>query len=76
MLVLLSALPCCRFGYLYDSFGTVQASLLTQFSILVGDSTPAYTSGNNPWLSVYVVFFVLSCSLAMLNFLLAIVVNG
>uniref|UniRef100_A0A061R8S4 Ion transport domain-containing protein n=1 Tax=Tetraselmis sp. GSL018 TaxID=582737 RepID=A0A061R8S4_9CHLO len=63
-----------RFGYLYDEFSTIEQSLITQFSLLIGDSSPDYTT--DALMCIYVVGFVFICSLALLNFLLAIVVNG
>jgi hypothetical protein len=52
----------------------MQQSLLTQFSILVGGATPDYA--DNTLMSLYIITFVFICSLSLLNFLLAIVVNG
>jgi hypothetical protein len=63
-----------RFGYLYEEFSTIRQSLITQFAILVGDSTPDYSSDS--MMCIYVVAFVFVCSLSLLNFFLAIVVNG
>jgi len=48
--------------------------MTTQFAILVGDNMPDYTSDR--MMCIYVVGYVFICTLALLNFLLAIVVNG
>jgi len=63
-----------RFGFLYDEFSTFRQSCITQYALLVGDSAPDYSK--DPLMILYVVGFVFICSLSMLNFLLAIVVNG
>jgi len=63
-----------RFGYKYDAFRTIEQSMITQFAILIGDDTPDYN--NDPLLTLYVVSYVFICTMALLNFLLAIVVNG
>jgi len=63
-----------RFGYKYDEFRTIEQSMITQFAILVGDGTPAYS--DDPLMTFYVVAFVFICTMALLNFLLAIVVEG
>jgi len=63
-----------RFGYLYDEFSTIEQSLITLFSILIGDTMPNYY--DNTWMCIFIVGFVFICSFSLLNFLLAIVVNG
>lgn len=63
-----------RFGYKWDEFRTFNDALMTQFYILIGDSNPE-TKGST-LMAIYVVGFVFICTLALLNFLLAIVVNG
>mmetsp|Transcript_22280 Transcript_22280/g.56221 ORF Transcript_22280/g.56221 Transcript_22280/m.56221 type:complete len:634 (-) Transcript_22280:401-2302(-) len=63
-----------RFGYLYEEFSTIRQSLITQFAILIGDYTPDYSTDN--MMCIYVVGFVFVCSLSLLNFFLAIIVNG
>eukprot|EP00191_Tetraselmis_sp_GSL018_P004087 CAMPEP_0177607570 /NCGR_PEP_ID=MMETSP0419_2-20121207/17990_1 /TAXON_ID=582737 /ORGANISM="Tetraselmis sp., Strain GSL018" /LENGTH=978 /DNA_ID=CAMNT_0019102165 /DNA_START=848 /DNA_END=3781 /DNA_ORIENTATION=- len=63
-----------RFGYQYDEFSTLTQSLITLFSILIGDTTPDYY--NDLMLCLFVVGYVFICSFSLLNFLLAIVVNG
>ena len=71
----LSAFDCTnRFGYLYDEFSTFRASLITQFALLIGDSSPDYSKDS--LMCIYIVSFVFICTLSLLNFLLAIVVNG
>lgn len=59
---------------MYDEFSTIERSLITQFSMLIGDSSPDYTE--DPLMCLYVVGYVFICTLSLLNFLLAIVVNG
>ena len=49
-------------------------AMTTQFAILVGDDMPDYR--NDTLLCTYVIGYVFICTLALLNFLLAIVVNG
>jgi len=63
-----------KFGFMYDEFATLGQSMITQFSILIGDDAPDYAS--NSTLFIYVVIYVFVCTLALLNFLLAIVVAG
>uniref|UniRef100_A0A7S1SXQ1 Ion transport domain-containing protein n=1 Tax=Tetraselmis chuii TaxID=63592 RepID=A0A7S1SXQ1_9CHLO len=48
--------------------------MVTQFAILIGDNAPDYADDGT--LFVYVVIYVFVCTLALLNFLLAIVVAG
>jgi hypothetical protein len=48
--------------------------MITQFAILVGDDMPDYS--NDALLCTYIVGYVFICTLALLNFLLAIIVNG
>mmetsp|Transcript_35733 Transcript_35733/g.84665 ORF Transcript_35733/g.84665 Transcript_35733/m.84665 type:complete len:383 (-) Transcript_35733:380-1528(-) len=72
--VFLAYVAHVRFGYLYDEFSTIEQSLVTLFSILIGDTTPDYY--NNIMLCIFIVGFVFICSFSLLNFLLAIVVNG
>jgi hypothetical protein len=62
-----------RFGGLYDEFATMTAAMVTQFSILIGYSVPDY--GSDKTLFIYIVGYVFICTLALLNFLLAIVVR-
>ena len=63
-----------RFGYKYDEFATLKRTFVTQFALLIGDSAPDYST--DTMMCVYVVIFVFTCSLTLLNFLLAIVVDG
>mmetsp|Transcript_26182 Transcript_26182/g.73392 ORF Transcript_26182/g.73392 Transcript_26182/m.73392 type:complete len:553 (-) Transcript_26182:215-1873(-) len=63
-----------RFGSMYDEFETISQSLITQFSLLIGDSSPDYRG--DTLMCIYVVSYVFVCTLSFLNFLLAIVVNG
>jgi len=70
----LAFLAHIRFGFKYDGFRTIQESMITQFSILIGDDTPDYN--NDVLMTLYVVGYVFICTMALLNFLLAIVVNG
>ena len=49
-------------------------AMTTQFSILVGDEMPNYR--DDTLMCTYVIGYVFICTLALLNFLLAIVVNG
>uniref|UniRef100_A0A061S5N1 Polycystin cation channel PKD1/PKD2 domain-containing protein n=1 Tax=Tetraselmis sp. GSL018 TaxID=582737 RepID=A0A061S5N1_9CHLO len=72
--IFLAFIAHIRFGYLYDEFATIEQSLITQFSLLIGDSSPDYT--NNALMCIYVVSYVFICTFSLLNFLLAIVVNG
>jgi hypothetical protein len=58
----------------YDEFSTMRASMTTQFAILIGDDMPDYTT--DTMMCIYVIGYVFICTLALLNFLLAIVVNG
>jgi hypothetical protein len=48
--------------------------MVTQFAILIGDNAPDYADDGT--LFVYVVIYVFVCTLALLNFLLAIVVRA
>ena len=63
-----------RFGYKYDEFATLKRTFVTQFALLIGDSAPDYSI--DTMMCIYVVIFVATCSLTLLNFLLAIVVDG
>ena len=62
-----------RFGFLYDEYSTYRSSLIMQFSILIGDETPDYST--DPLMCIYLVSFVFVCTLSLLNFMLAIVVS-
>lgn len=62
-----------RFGYTYDEFATYERTLITQFALLIGDSSPNYTEDS--LMCVFIVAYVFICTLSLLNFLLAIVVN-
>lgn len=62
-----------RFGNTYDEFATFERTLITQFALLVGDSSPDYTEDS--LMCLYIVAYVFVCTLSLLNFLLAIVVN-
>ena len=42
-----------RFGYLYEEFRSYEQSLITQFALLVGDSSPDYS--DNKLMCLYVV---------------------
>ena len=42
-----------RFGYLYEEFRSYEQSLITQFALLVGDSSPDYS--NNKLMCLYVI---------------------
>mmetsp|Transcript_26207 Transcript_26207/g.73452 ORF Transcript_26207/g.73452 Transcript_26207/m.73452 type:complete len:508 (+) Transcript_26207:4143-5666(+) len=72
--LLLAFIAYIKFGNMYDEFSSIGNALITQFAILIGDDTPDYSSNNI--LFFYVVLYVLVCTLALLNFLLAIVVAG
>uniref|UniRef100_A0A7S1T3L9 Polycystin cation channel PKD1/PKD2 domain-containing protein n=4 Tax=Tetraselmis chuii TaxID=63592 RepID=A0A7S1T3L9_9CHLO len=63
-----------RFGNMYDEFSTYEQSLITQFSLLIGDSSPDYTE--DTLMCIFIIAYVFVCTLSLLNFLLAIVVNG
>jgi len=72
--VFLAFIAYTQFGGLYDEFATMTAAMVTQFSILIGYSVPDY--GSDKTLFIYIVGYVFICTLALLNFLLAIVVAG
>eukprot|EP00873_Tetraselmis_striata_P016585 jgi/Tetstr1/436849/TSEL_025626.t1 len=72
--VMLAFTAFLRFGYKWDEFRTFNDALMTQFYILIGDSNPE--TKDSTLMAIYVVGFVFVCTLALLNFLLAIVVNG
>jgi hypothetical protein len=59
---------------MYDEFSTYEQSLITQFSLLIGDSSPDYTE--DTLMCIFIIAYVFVCTLSLLNFLLAIVVNG
>ena len=63
-----------RFGPTHEEFGTFPSAIRTQFTLMLSLSIPAISK--DPFLTLYIVSFVLLCTLAMLNFFLAIVVNG
>eukprot|EP00873_Tetraselmis_striata_P028356 jgi/Tetstr1/448620/TSEL_035866.t2 len=63
-----------RFGAQMQAFSTFRASLLTQFMVLLTVDLPDF--GKDIFMTIYVVGYVVLCALSLLNFFLAIVVNG
>jgi hypothetical protein len=63
-----------RFGPELEEFATYSNAIRTQFILMLALEVPPMR--NDPFLTLYVVCFVLLCTLALLNFFLAIVVNA
>eukprot|EP00873_Tetraselmis_striata_P023759 jgi/Tetstr1/444023/TSEL_031963.t1 len=63
-----------RFGAQMQAFSTFRRSLLTQFMVLLTVDLPDF--GKDIFMTIYVVGYVVLCALSLLNFFLAIVVNG
>eukprot|EP00191_Tetraselmis_sp_GSL018_P000684 CAMPEP_0177602062 /NCGR_PEP_ID=MMETSP0419_2-20121207/14653_1 /TAXON_ID=582737 /ORGANISM="Tetraselmis sp., Strain GSL018" /LENGTH=1574 /DNA_ID=CAMNT_0019095491 /DNA_START=721 /DNA_END=5445 /DNA_ORIENTATION=- len=63
-----------KFGNEFEVFSTLQKALMTQFVVLLAVDLPPF--GSNILLTIYLASYVVLCALALLNFFLAIVVNG
>eukprot|EP00193_Tetraselmis_chui_P003001 CAMPEP_0177753644 /NCGR_PEP_ID=MMETSP0491_2-20121128/1573_1 /TAXON_ID=63592 /ORGANISM="Tetraselmis chuii, Strain PLY429" /LENGTH=1824 /DNA_ID=CAMNT_0019268949 /DNA_START=404 /DNA_END=5878 /DNA_ORIENTATION=- len=63
-----------RFGSSMEAFSTFRKALLTQFMVLLTVDLPDF--GTDVFMTIYVAGYVVLCALSLLNFFLAIVVNG
>lgn len=74
LFIFLAVAAYLRFGPSLAGFSTLASSVRSQFLLLVSLEVPDIQQ--DAYLTIYIVSFVVMCSLAMLNFFLAIVVNG